>query len=117
VCDGQITLPAAQQEIARNWIKAAATLGITVPRPAHSPGPSRPAWCRATASYNSQYADWDVYVHSNQPDATVTASSGGYSHSWHTNADGYADVYLHGPSPGQTIDVTVGAASCSTTAS
>jgi hypothetical protein len=50
------------------------------------------------------------------PDATVTASSGGYSHSWYTNAEGYADVYLRGPSPGQTINLTVGAASCSTTA-
>jgi hypothetical protein len=116
VCDGQITLRAAQLEIARNWIKAAATLGITVPVPARSPSAGRSAWCTATAAYNSQYADWNVYVHSNQPDATVTASSGGYSHSWHTNAAGYADVYLRGPAPGQTIDVTAGAASCSTNA-
>lgn len=116
VCDGQITLRAAQQEIARNWIKAAAALGITVPGPAGSPSAGRPAWCRATASYSSRYADWDVYVHSSQPDATVTASGGGYSHSWHTNADGYADVYLRGTSPGQTIHVSVGAASCTATA-
>lgn len=30
VCDGRITLRAAQREIASNWIKAAATLGISV---------------------------------------------------------------------------------------
>jgi hypothetical protein len=30
VCDGKITLRAAQQEIAKNWIKAAAALGISV---------------------------------------------------------------------------------------
>jgi len=116
VCDRHITLRTAQQEIAKNWIKAAAALGIRVPRPTSSPPARRSAWCTARASYNSRYADWDVYVHSNQPDATVTASSGGYSHSWHTNADGYADVYLRGPAPGQTINVTIGAASCSTTA-
>jgi 5-methylcytosine-specific restriction endonuclease McrA len=116
VCDGQITLRAAQRDIARNWINAAAALGIGVPRPGSSPSASSSAWCTAAASYSSRYADWDVYVQSNQPDATVTASSGGYSHSWHTNSDGYADVYLRGPSRGQTITVTVGAASCTTTA-
>jgi hypothetical protein len=97
-------------------IKAAASLGISVPRPESSPPARRFAWCTATASYNSQYSDWDIYVHSNQPDATVTANSGSYSHSWHTDASGYADIYLRGPSAGQTITVTVGAASCSTTA-
>ena len=116
VCDGAITLRAAQREIARNWIKAAASLGISVRRPGSSPPARRSAWCTATASYSSQYADWNVFVHSNQPDATVTASSGNYSHGWHTDASGYADVYLRGPSPGQTITVTVGAARCSTTA-
>ena len=55
-------------------------------------------------------------MHSNQPDATATASSGSYSHTWHTDANGYANIYLRGPSPGQTITVTVGAASCSTIA-
>jgi hypothetical protein len=30
VCDGRITLRAAQHEIASNWIKAAASLGISV---------------------------------------------------------------------------------------
>jgi hypothetical protein len=57
-----------------------------------------------------------VFVHSNQPDATVTASGGGHSHTWHTDANGYADVYLRGPSTGETITVTVGVARCVATA-
>jgi hypothetical protein len=122
VCDGHIGLRAAQREIARNWLTAAAALGISVPPPGGQPTPGprptpgSPAWCTATASYSSQYGDWDVYVHSNQPDTTVTASGGGYSHRWHTNGSGYADVYLRGPSSGQTITVTVGPATCATTA-
>lgn len=118
VCDGQIPLRTAQREIANNWIKVAATLGISVSVPAGSgrtsPAGSGAAWCSVTAAYSSQYGDWDVYVHSNQPDATVTAGSGGYSHSWYTDSGGYADVYLRGPSPGQTIDVAVGSAHCTT---
>ena len=123
VCTGQISLRAAQHQIARNWVKAAAALGISVPGPGGQPPGPRPspaggssAWCTATASYSTRYGDWDVYVHSNQPDAPVTARGGGSSHSWHTNSNGYADVYLRGPSPGQTITVTTGPATCSTTA-
>jgi hypothetical protein len=118
VCNGQIPLRTAQREIARNWLKAAAALGISVPGPASGQPPAGGggAWCSVTASYSSQYGDWDVYVHSNQPNATVTASSGGYSHSWYTDSSGYADVYLRGPSPGQTIEVTAGSAHCTTTA-
>jgi hypothetical protein len=126
VCDGRITLRAAQQEIASNWIKAAARLHIAVPplpastqQPASQP--SAPAGtgsgrCSVTASYNSRYGDWDVYVHSNQPDTTATARSGPYSHHHDTDSTGYADVYLRGPSSGQRITVTVGPAECSTTA-
>ncbi len=124
VCNGQITLREAQLEIARNWLEAAATLGIRVTQPdgqASGGTATAPegggAWCSATASYSPRYADWDVYVRSNQPGATVTASSGSYSHSWHTNGSGSADVYLHGPSPGELIHVTVGPAACTTSAS
>jgi hypothetical protein len=120
VCSGQITLRTAQREIARNWLKAAAALGISVPLPAGGgqppPGTGSGAHCTVTASYSSYYGDWDVYVHSNQPNSPVTASSGGYSHSWHTDSSGYADVYLRGPAPGQAIDVTAGSAHCRTTA-
>ena len=79
--------------------------------------PARPrAWCTASAAYNSQYGDYDIYVHSNQPDrlATATASNGA-SQSYPTNANGYADIYLYANS-GDTVTVTVGAATCSTTA-
>jgi hypothetical protein len=124
VCTGQISLRTAQHQIARNWVTAAAALGISVPvpggQPAAGPRPSSTggssAWCTATASYSSHYGDWDVYVHSNQPNTAVTASGGGHSYSWHTNSNGYADIYLRGPSPGQTITVAVGHATCSTTA-
>jgi hypothetical protein len=88
-----------------------------VTQPSTQPSaPAPEAWCSTTASYNSSYGDYDVYVHSNQPDKSVTASGGGYSHSFYTNGSGYADVYLRGPRPGQQITVTVGRATCSTTA-
>lgn len=112
VCDGRIGLRAAQRQIASNWIKAAAAVGITVARPTASSPTGRSAWCSAAATYSARYADWDVVVHSNQSDASLTASGGGYSHAWHTNAEGYADVYLRGPWSGRTINVTVGAAHC-----
>jgi hypothetical protein len=32
VCDGRMTLRAAQLAIARNWVKAGAALGLSVPR-------------------------------------------------------------------------------------
>lgn len=83
--------------------------------PEDNPPPAA-AWCSASASYNSSYGDWDVYVHSNQDDKTVTASDGSHSKSWYTDSSGYADVYLAGASPGSTISVTVGGAHCSTTA-
>ncbi len=119
VCDGQITLRAAQREIAKNLDQRRRLPGHQRSAAGSSPPARRSAWCTATAAYNSQYwdsqyGDWDVYVHSNQPDAAVTASSGSYSHSWHADASGYADVHLRGPSTGQTIKMTVGAASCST---
>jgi hypothetical protein len=54
-------------------------------------------------------------VNSNQPDKSVTATaSNGASHSWYTDDMGYADVYLYADA-GDTVKVTVGAASCSTT--
>jgi len=77
--------------------------------PAHGTG----AWCTATASvYNAAYDENNVYVHSNQPDQDATASADGYSHSYYTNSDGYALIYLNGPQPGARITVTVGGATC-----
>jgi cardiolipin synthase A/B len=73
------------------------------------------AWCRATASVYNASRDWNnVYVHSNQPHKTATARADGYSHSYETNASGYALIYLNGPPAGVKITVTVGPATCST---
>src|SRR5579875_238291 len=106
VCDGRVSLAAAQNALASDWITAEAKLGLTHPR----------AWCTTSAAYNSTYGDYDVYVHSNQPYKTATATaSNGASHSYETNGSGYADIYLYA-GPGDAIRVTVGAASCSTTA-
>ncbi|MGO8882306.1 MAG: phospholipase D-like domain-containing protein [Streptosporangiaceae bacterium] len=73
------------------------------------------AWCTATASVYDAYEDENnVYVHSNQPDQSATASADGYSHSYETNGSGYALIYLNGPPPGAHITVTVGGATCTT---
>lgn len=127
VCDHGFPLATAQHEIASNWYAAWVAAGRPVPQDfayGTAPTPSTPssqapvaaAWCSATASYNSYYGDYDVYVHSNQPDKSVTASGGGSFHSYYTDSSGYADVYLRGPQPGQQITVTVGGATCSTIA-
>lgn len=115
VCDGQISLAQAQHEIVTNWVKLAG--------PSSAPGPSSPphaqgARCALSTSYSSRYHDYDVYVHSNQPDQTVTVSDAeGHSDSWHTDGSGYADVYFKsgGHAPGRRITARVGQASCSTT--
>jgi cardiolipin synthase A/B len=73
------------------------------------------ASCSATASvYNAAYDENNVYVHSNQPYTTATASADGYSHSYETNRSGYALIYLNGPPPGVRITVRVGGATCTT---
>lgn len=73
------------------------------------------AWCRATASvYNASEDENNVYVHSNEPHKTATASADGYSHSYETNGSGYALIYLNGPPQGALITVRVGGATCTT---
>jgi hypothetical protein len=109
VCEGRVSLTAAQDAIAADWLTAEKKLGL-------GGGEGGRAWCTASASYNAEYRDYDVYVHSNQPDRTVTATAtNGASHSYWTDSTGYADVYLHAAT-GDTVKVTVGAASCSTAA-
>ena len=118
VCDGQMTLAAAQHAIATNWIALGQQLGVAQEQTSSPPAPSAQsatATCTASASYDSKYRDWNVYVHSNQPSQTVTVTaSGGQTASYHTNSSGYADVYLHAPesASGQHVTVTVGSASC-----
>jgi len=71
------------------------------------------ARCSATATvYNANHDENNIYVDSNQPYTTATASAGGYSHSWETNGSGYALIYLNGPRPGVLITVRVGRATC-----
>lgn len=89
----------------------------------HSPTPTTVAsgsgaWCQASASpANDGYAgDYDVYIHSNQPDEKATASDAGDTWSYDTDASGYAEIRLWDTTAGETITVTVGAAACSTTA-
>jgi hypothetical protein len=123
VCDGRMTLVAAQHAIATNWITFGQQLSVapTSPSTATSPPASSSAptpSCTVTGSFNSQYDDFDVYVHSNQPDQTVIVTTSGVpSASWHTDSTGYADVYLKASdsAAGQRVMATVGGASCSGT--
>jgi hypothetical protein len=128
VCDGQLTLAQAQRAIATDWLRAPGAspgpeLGDAPPgdTPAAAPSGrssvSSAATCALTASYNSRYDDYDIYVHSNQPDQTVTVTdANGHSASWHTDGSGYADVYFKsgGYAPGRQITARVGTATCST---
>jgi hypothetical protein len=117
VCDGQIPLRAAQHAIVSNWVSLARR-SSTPPRSTPPASPSTPATsgqCTATASYTSRYHNYDVYVHSNQPDQTVTVTDAtGRSRSWHTDGGGSADVYFNagGVATGRQITVHVGAATC-----
>lgn len=119
VCDGKLSLAKAQIEIAANWVSLAQRLLATAPsRSSAGSAPAEGAQCTLTASYSSSHKDYDVYVHSNQPDQTVTVTDAdGHSDSWHTDGSGYADVYFKsgGYAPGRKITAQVGGASCSTT--
>ena len=119
VCDGQITLARAQREIVANWVRLAQPPSPSAPTgPAAPSSPAQGAECTLSASYSSTYNDYNVYVHSNQPDQSVTVTDAyGHSDTWHTDASGYADVYFKpgGSAPGRRITARVGQASCSTT--
>jgi hypothetical protein len=108
-----------QKRFSRVWFTPRQPPPPPVAAPAPTPSPKHNnsgAWCTARAVYNAQYNDYDVYVHSNQPNQTAVATaSNGEQQPYQTNANGYADIYLYAD-PGNTITVTVGAASCSTTA-
>jgi hypothetical protein len=118
VCDGQISLAQAQHEIATNWVSLAAR--SAAPKASTPPADSSQGQgpeCTLSAAYSQRYNDYDVYVHSNQPDQTVTVTdSSGHSASWHTDGSGYADVYFKsgGAAPGRRITARVGNADCST---
>lgn len=117
VCDGQMTLAAAQRAIASNWVALGQELGVGPAQTPPSQSPVAPTpTCTVSAYYDAKYGDYDIYVHSNQPERTVDVhASGGAAASWHTDGSGYADVYLHvtGDPAGQRVTAEVGNVSCS----
>lgn len=118
VCEGRVSLVAAQNAIASDWMTAEKKLGIGPvinPGGGSGGGGSKPL-CTASASWSSEYSDYDVYVHSNQPGgtkATATASNGASDY-WWIDSSGYADIYLYGAGSGDSLKITVGAATCYT---
>ena len=116
VCSGRVSLAAAQKAIASNWMTAVKRLGLG-PAATGTPAPASP-WCTASASpANDGWAgDYDVSVSSNQPYSNATASSATDTYGYETNSSGSAVIYLWYQSAGESITVTVGGATCYTTA-
>ena len=119
VCDGKMNLASAQHIIASNWVSwYRSHIGPTsTVKPAPAPAPTK-AMCTVSGSWSGNYHDFDVYVHSDQPDDRVTVTdSDGTSASYYTDPTGYADIYLHAPesASGEGVTATVGAARCSGT--
>jgi hypothetical protein len=126
VCDGQATLAQAQRAIATNWVALAGSPAASAPSTRSSAGRTTPtsvppaagAGCSVSGAYDDGYHDYSVYVHSNQPNATVTVTdASGRTATWHTDPSGYADVYFHAPADamGETITARVGSAYCQAT--
>jgi hypothetical protein len=119
VCDGTMTLASAQRTIVANWVTLWAQSRDKQPAHKTPSASSTPpaARCSASASYNSTYDDWDVYVESNQPNQNATVTGDGKTASYHTNSSGYADVYFYAgrSAAGDSVRVEVGNATCSTT--
>jgi hypothetical protein len=114
VCDGRVSLAAAQDAIAADWMTAEHKLGIGLVVQGSAP---YKAWCTASASWDSYYGDYDITVHSNQYDVKATATaSDGASGWWWTDRSGHSVIWLYGARSGDTVKVTAGAASCSTAA-
>jgi cardiolipin synthase A/B len=98
----------------------AGATGFTAPAP--TPTTSTPtsggAWCRASASpANDGYSgDYNVDITSNQPYTEATASDS--TDKWSDKTDGSGDVVirLYYTTAGESVTVTVGDATCSTTA-
>jgi hypothetical protein len=117
VCSGRVSLARAQAAIASNWTTAEKRLGLGGSTGGGGGGSSSP-WCKASASpANDGYAgDYDVYVQSNQPNTTATASDSTDTWSHTTDSSGSATIYLWYQYAGESIKVTVGGATCWTSA-
>ncbi len=120
VCAGGLSLSTAQKAIASNWVVAYRTYVGNLPSYSVSTTslPVHNASCTASAVLaNDGYrGDYYVTINSNQPDQKATASDAGNRWSDYTNSSGYVRILLYYTSPGEQINVTVGSASCSTTA-
>ena len=104
---------AVSKALAADYAGAAPYSPAAASTPARAKGAG--AWCTATASvYNAHDHENNVYVRSDQPYQSATASAEGYSHSYETDGSGYALIYLNGPRPGARITVTVNGATCTT---
>jgi phosphatidylserine/phosphatidylglycerophosphate/cardiolipin synthase-like enzyme len=95
---------------------------FTVPTPtpttATSTTPASGARCQASASAadDGYSGDYDVDVRSNQPYTEANASDASNTWSDETNGSGDVVITLYYTSPGESISVTVGAATCTTAA-
>jgi hypothetical protein len=119
VCDGRVSLSAAQVAIAKDWMTTEKVLGLGSATTAGSgPAATGKPWCTASASpANHGYSgDYNVHISSNQPDREATASDAGDTWQEYTGSTGTAAITLWHTSPGETIKVTVGGASCTTRA-
>jgi hypothetical protein len=137
VCDGALSLTAAQQAIATNWFTAyqtyigtpaPATSSPSVPPPVTSTAPASPLTCSASMSnpHPADYSTTDVIVHTGVSGAAVTATahykSTDTTHTGTAADNGVADIAfrISRATPGYTVtvDVTVTAGgagkSCST---
>lgn len=116
VCSGQISLLTAQLAISSNWVTAYQQ--YVGPVATGAPPSSSSPYCSASASpSNDGYSgDFDVQVQSNQPNQLATATDATDSWSGHTDGSGSVDIRLYFTSPGEQITVSVGAATCTTTA-
>jgi cardiolipin synthase A/B len=80
--------------------------------------PASGTWCQASASpANDGYSgDYDVDITSNLPYTEATASDSTNKWSDETNGSGDIDIRLYYTGPDELITVTIGLATCSTTA-
>ncbi|HEX3334201.1 MAG TPA: hypothetical protein VHS57_07655, partial [Acidimicrobiales bacterium] len=93
-------------------------VGTSTAAPGGAAAPAVGASCSATATpANDGYSgDYAVSVTSNQPNRRATARDAADSWSRDADASGSVRIVLYHSSPGEQIEVTVGAASCSTVA-
>ncbi len=96
VCDGRVSLAAAQQAIASDWLTAEKRLGSAEPSAGHRHPPAGRGARPALRPQTTAGPVIDVYVKSNQPDRDATASDANDTWSYDTNGSGAATIYLRG---------------------